>query len=1033
MRFNTIFTRIRIRNKLLLMNLMIYATFFLILCIVVFSFVHIRNKLSEVTKRDMGRVISNSQTTRDISVLCTNIDSWSRNFYGNDDYLKSKGSKLVSLVNNILKTTSEFEVKKPLLSLRNSLEAFLDQCFVVNQVIQARESIDRETHAWLSGLENLISRLYVNNTMKGKDTTFAEQLLALVIGYRESLFQIDKLHSDLGHEHYFIPLEGKTSPVIVDIDDLFLRLQTISASTPDVARYGQKIVNNVRNYRGAILRFYEVMEKLNSKMSAINHSRILLTSSIENIEKKITSATQLVSKNIDKAIFSSAVAVFFVSIIPAVLLGVTTAYLIKSTLNDPMQIILKGLESFRKGDFDKQIELNREDEWDIIEKGLNNMAADLLKSYSALKESEKKFRLIAEAAEEGIAIHDQGVIVESNEALARIFGYDLSEMIGIHVEKLVSPEAWKTILKHIDTGYNERYQGIGVKKNGSTFYVQLVGKPYEYHGKTLRVAVFRNITQLKRAEEFLKKARAELETKVIERTAELSESKELLEKIFASQLDAIFVLDSSASPLILDCNPAAEKLFGYKREEMIGRSMEFMHVDFRHSQDFHQKLYLQIEEIGIFHLKELEMKHRDGTVFLVNASGTQLLNERNEYIGMISVIHDISVEKLMEQELIQADKMISLGILVSGVAHEINNPNNFIMLNAPLLKEVWKNVAPILDGHYEKHGDFNTGGLLYSEMKEEVPNLLNGIERGSKRIKRIVKDLKDFSRHDKEKMDESVNINDVIRQIITLLHSLIKKSTQSFSVEYGQNLPSIQGSNQKLEQVMINLIQNACHALPDTEKGIYVTTAYDGASGHVLVTVQDEGIGMPDDDLNRIMDPFFTTKRDSGGTGLGLSVSSNIIKEHEGKIEVRSEVGKGSRFIVHLPVKQKKAFKKILVVDDDDGIREIITTALSEYDMYSVYEASNGTEASLKLGIERPDLIILDIQLPEMDGVEICRLIKTTPALAGTKIVIITGYPNSPKVKEAVALGFENIMFKPFKIPELLTMVDYVLKSHNDH
>ena len=383
----------------------------------------------------------------------------------------------------------------------------------------------------------------------------------------------------------------------------------------------------------------------------------------------------------------------------------------------------------------------------------------------------------------------------------------------------------------------------------------------------------------------------------------------------------------------------------------------------------------------------------------------------------------------IEQELAQADKMISLGILVSGVAHEINNPNNFIMLNAPLLKDVWQSIIPVLENHYSRQGDFMVAGLPYSEMKSEVPHLLNGIEEGARRIQRIVKDLKEYSRRDQEIMEESISINDVIRQSIKLLDPLIKKSTRKFSVTYDANLPMIKGNSQKLGQVVVNLVQNACQAIPDIEKGIYVATSLDEKMGDVIIAVEDEGVGIPENIIPHIMDPFFTTKRDTGGTGLGLAVSANIIKEHGGKLEVSSETGKNSVFKVRLPIRAKDAQKKILIVDDDRGTREMIYKALNKYGDYAVQKVSTGTEASVKLGIEKPDLVILDMQMPDMNGVEICRLINISPELSGIKVLIITGYPNSIKVKEAAQLGFKHVVAKPFHIKEFLEVITQVIEE----
>ena len=160
-----------------------------------------------------------------------------------------------------------------------------------------------------------------------------------------------------------------------------------------------------------------------------------------------------------------------------------------------------------------------------------------------------------------------------------------------------------------------------------------------------------------------------------------------------------------------------------------------------------------------------------------------------------------------------------LGTLVSSVAHEINNPNNFIMLNAPLLKEAWQHVLPILDEYYEKNRDFMIGGMRYTEMRDRIPRLFSGISDGSKRIKQIVEDLRDFVRRDASDMNQSVDVNAVLRSAISLLSNMITKSTSHFSVKYGEKLPKLRGNSHRLEQVIINLIQNACQALPDIRKG----------------------------------------------------------------------------------------------------------------------------------------------------------------------------------------------------------------------
>lgn len=226
------------------------------------------------------------------------------------------------------------------------------------------------------------------------------------------------------------------------------------------------------------------------------------------------------------------------------------------------------------------------------------------------------------------------------------------------------------------------------------------------------------------------------------------------------------------------------------------------------------------------------------------------------------------------------------------------------MLNTPLLSEAWKSIMPILDEYYEKNGDFIIGGMSYTEMCENIPALFSGISDGSKRIKQIVEDLRAFVRRDTSDMSQSVDVNAVLKSAVTLLSNMIIKSTNHFSIEYGIHLPLLKGNFQRLEQVIINLIQNACQALRDTRKSIFVSTSYDEKRRIIVVKVEDEGIGIPSEILPHITDPFYTTKSDAGGLGLGLSISSRIVKEHGGTLTFASEPGKGMKAEIVLPVCQ---------------------------------------------------------------------------------------------------------------------------------
>lgn len=264
-----------------------------------------------------------------------------------------------------------------------------------------------------------------------------------------------------------------------------------------------------------------------------------------------------------------------------------------------------------------------------------------------------------------------------------------------------------------------------------------------------------------------------------------------------------------------------------------------------------------------------------------------------------------------QDHLIQSEKMASLGTLLSGVAHELNNPAAFIKMNSEFFAKAWKDIVPLLDRQSQNDTDFEIGGLRYKESKEDIEKLIPGLLNGSNRIKVIIDDLKIFSRKEDTSKMEEIDLQKVIRSSINLTQHVTKKSIQNFSLDFGEALPYIYGNYQRLEQVFINLIQNACQALTDNTHGISISAAHDKIGSQVVITVKDEGIGIDEKDLKYITDPFFTTKRDTGGIGLGLSISLQIIQEHGGTMSFESAPGKGTTVFVHLPVHPRDEKKKL--------------------------------------------------------------------------------------------------------------------------
>ncbi len=402
-----------------------------------------------------------------------------------------------------------------------------------------------------------------------------------------------------------------------------------------------------------------------------------------------------------------------------------------------------------------------------------------------------------------------------------------------------------------------------------------------------------------------------LEQTVQERTRELSEARERLDEqnIFLNTL-----LESLPNPVfykdiqgrMLGCNRHMAQMSGMARKDMIGRTAREI---------FPAKVAALVEHADQELLStlapqsyEFELEQPDGPPRFYLANRAVFTNREGQVSGIVGVYADVTERKQAEQEALerdaqqlQADKMISMGIMASGVAHEINNPNNFIAINAPVLKAAWEGVVASLDEYYLGNEDAFIGNVPYRRLRTHIPNLVNGIIVGSDRIKGIVQGMKEFLSQKASGLENSVDINAVLQTSLDMLSNVLAKSTAKLSVAFGEGLPFIQGNPQRLEQVVINLLINAAEALPDRSRSIEVETYFDARRNLIVLKVSDNGCGIAPENLPRIFDPFFTTKRESGGTGLGLGISLGIVKAHGGNLVFTSSDGQGTTANLELP------------------------------------------------------------------------------------------------------------------------------------
>lgn len=290
-----------------------------------------------------------------------------------------------------------------------------------------------------------------------------------------------------------------------------------------------------------------------------------------------------------------------------------------------------------------------------------------------------------------------------------------------------------------------------------------------------------------------------------------------------------------------------------------------------------------------------------------------LINAITERLGRI--IERKQVEKNLDKsrdQLYQAQKMEALGTLVAGVAHEINNPVSLIMFNLPLLQKTWRDFQPILKEHTGKKSDRKYGGLTYDFLEKNYSQILSDMELATKRVAKIITELKDFARKSSVSDKRPISINEAVENALRLAQTTITKSGIDLELDIKENLPRMEGNPQSIEQIILNLFINSMQSIDHDRGKIKVITGFQNKQRRIFVSISDNGRGIEQSISDKLFDPFVTDKQGKGGTGLGLSITYNLVKSHDGEITFKSQQGKGTTFTVFFPALSEEKSVKTL-------------------------------------------------------------------------------------------------------------------------
>lgn len=486
-------------------------------------------------------------------------------------------------------------------------------------------------------------------------------------------------------------------------------------------------------------------------------------------------------------------------------------------------------------------------------------------SASGLVESEERFKSLSEASYGGVIIHDQGKILDCNQGLADMTGFTMNELVDMDGLKLIAPGSLDKVLHNIRSGYDQRYEVEGVRKDGTVYPLSIQGKNIQYKGETVRVIEFRDITEIKEVENKLKRSEAE--------------HRAMIENIH----DVIAIIDRNGINQFKSQN--ISKWFGWQPEDVIGRSTwENVHAeDVESTQAIFAKM---IEEPGKINTGECRYRCLDGTYRWIEFTAVNCLN--NPLIeGILLTYRDISERKKMFREQRRSAQLAALGTVAAGVAHEINNPIQGIMNLATLIERNPENTDRIID----------CSARIIAE---------------SKRIASLTKDLLYYSKDDSSQLIVS-DIEELISGALGLITSKLNGKGVFVETSYAENLPHIAVQPQGLQQVIINLVDNAFDAicdkaLSDNNKVIRIDVEVTKLKQepYLLIEVHDQGTGMTSDVIERAKEAFFSTKPSRQGTGLGLSIVNDIVASHNGFLDIESRPGEYTKISVYLPTEQNK-------------------------------------------------------------------------------------------------------------------------------
>lgn len=863
----------------------------IIALILLWSFVQVRSDIRQVVGSQLQQTTDNLRLARELGQFIARLKFLEATFYRDDDYLQQEGAGLKQLMARHRHASTDALLTLHL-PMQQKLDEYLAQCNKVNELLLWIGWEEQGLDEVFVILEELVAEQGGESTLSADEVDYYEQLNLLIASSRIALFEIIQRKEQESYRELFSAAFFDPPPNSAQISDLMLKLDSLSAAPPPINRFGRHLIDQLKYYQHLASRFQQEMIHLGHRSAEMNQLAENVLERMLELDRQHIVVAKQVEQKIDRTVLMTGMIVLALLVTLVLLLGLIQFNLFNNHVKRPMEKVRKRLLSIQQGDYSSPMILDRSDEWEQIETVFNNMLDDLVESWSAVQESERRYRNIFESASFGIfQSTPEGVLLNVNPALAIMYGADvygdmpaiddLGAMVYVNpqdrsrmVERLLREE---TI-----SGYEVELRRL----DGETFWASITCHVVIGADDKVRLieGTIEDITKRRQAED------------------ELHRLKEYLHDIVDTMPSILIGVDDRLKVSLW--NQQVADLSGVPVlqafEQPLAEVFELIDPD-----DYLAVVRETLKTKEIIRLRKIPgTKAADGHFFdlLIYPLTTP------DATGVVIHMDDVTEKAKIEEVLVQSEKMLSVGSLAAGIAHEINNPLASILQNVQVLDQ---RLSPALKKNRQVAEQLGINIEQVAEYAQQrgFGQMIKSIADAGQRAARIIENMLNFSRKSTS--------NFLPCAVTELMEKTIELAASDYDMKHHfdfrainlvrdyQPVPQVPCESSQIQQVILNLLKNAAQALGSKPENPEIKVRIFLQEDQVCLQIEDNGDGMDDETRRRIFEPFFTTKDVGYGPGLGLSVSYFLITEnHKGSLTVTSKPGEGTCFSIFLPIKR---------------------------------------------------------------------------------------------------------------------------------